>query len=139
MKVLSAGGFVASRTYVGEIVPKTTVCDIGYFYEQDVGHYMAYAGEFYDRDVDMFLSRGHLCCNLDSNEEITKKIQKAATSPSKSETLGMATHEQYSFKHYFNYIPDHFERIETACRVAKESGYKPVFFADGLLGNTAWE
>jgi hypothetical protein len=137
VRVLS-GGFISSRTRVGEKPPETPVTDIGYFYERDVAHYVADAREFYDSDHGMTLTRGAVCCNLDTEEEIISKLKAADASPSKCETLGLATHEQYSFKYYHNYIPDHFERIDTACRTAKELGYSPVFFADGLLGNTAW-
>jgi hypothetical protein len=49
------------------------------------------------------------------------------------------THEQYSFPYYFNYLPDHFERIGTACRTLSETGYRPVFFPEGMFGNNAWE
>ena len=138
MRVLS-GSFISSRTRVGEAVPKIPVTDIGYFYEQDVAHYMEYASEFYDRDVDMILSRDCVCCNLDTREEIVNRLKNAAASQARSEIIGIVTHEQYCFKSYHNYIPDHFERIEAACRTVKELGYAPVFFANGLLGNPAWE
>ena len=54
------------------------------------------------------------------------------------DTIGLATHEQYSFPRYFNYLPDHFDRMETAIRIATEREYKPVFFHHGILGNEAW-
>jgi len=77
--------------------------------------------------------------NLYPVEVLTQKIMAAANSPYYNETIGMATHEQYSFEYYFNYIPDHLDRIEACCRLVSELGYKPVFFAEGLLGNKAWE
>ena len=49
------------------------------------------------------------------------------------------THEQYSFPDYFNYIPDHLDRVEEACRLAAERGCEPVWGPDGIWGNKAWE
>ena len=48
-------------------------------------------------------------------------------------------HEQYAYPSYENFLPDFFERLETSCRIPAELGYKPVFFQDGIFGNTAWE
>ena len=55
------------------------------------------------------------------------------------DTLSLMTHEQYTFPDYFNYIPNHLDRVETACRLATEKGYKPVWFPEGILGNTSWD
>lgn len=137
--VLASAGFLSSRTYVGEKTANIKVADIGYFYEQDVAHYMLAQRIFYDRDYDIFLSRTFFCCNLDTKEEISAKIKDADSNADGCETIESVTHEQYSFPYYFNYIPDHFERIDTACKTLSEAGYKPVFFGEGLLGNTAWE
>ena len=57
-----------------------------------------------------------------------------------TEVFNFASHEQYSFPYYPNYLPDHQLRIETAARLlTEEGGCKMVFFNEGLLGNTAWE
>ena len=77
--------------------------------------------------------------NLHPWEELKRKILDAAHSPWQNQTIGMATHEQYSFRSYVNYIPDHLDRVEACCRLVTELGYKPVYFAEGLLGNTAWD
>ncbi|MBO5722228.1 MAG: hypothetical protein J6S19_03845, partial [Lentisphaeria bacterium] len=56
-----------------------------------------------------------------------------------TEILNYASHEQYTFPYYANYLPDHMQRIETAARcLLAEGGCKPVFFNEGLMGNTAW-
>ena len=56
-----------------------------------------------------------------------------------NEIFNAASHEQYTFPYYSNYLPDHMQRIEEAMRCLVEGGCTPVFFNDGLLGNTAWE
>ena len=55
------------------------------------------------------------------------------------DTISLMSHEQYTYEDYFNYIPDHLDRVELACRLATEHGYKPVWFPEGILGNNAWE
>ena len=55
------------------------------------------------------------------------------------EALNYASHEQYTFPSYPNYIPDHLDRLALAARLFKENGFTPVFFNDGVLGNEAWE
>ena len=62
-------------------------------------------------------------------------MHNAMGNSSYNNLLSLETHEQYSFPSYFNYLPDHLERIETAIRTATEAGYKSVFFAEGFLGN----
>ena len=50
-----------------------------------------------------------------------------------------ASHEQYTFPYYPNYLPDHMERLELISRLMHEYGCKPVFYPEGILGNTAWD
>lgn len=139
MKMIN-GSFIGSKTYVGEKDHAFSVCDIGYFYEKDVALYIKKYKNYYDKFTGMILNSGiGATGNLFTIEELRKKITDAVNSPYHNQTIGMATHEQYSFDYYFNYIPDHLDRIEECCRLITEFGYKPVYFAEGLLGNTAWD
>ena len=138
VRVLS-GGFIDSKTFVGEEDKKIRTTDIGYFYEKDVVLYLESNKVFYDSRTGMFLMKSSCCCNLTPLDRISGEIDADANSKVYNETLGLLTHEQYSFDYYFNYLPDHMERIELACRKVTEAGYQPVFFADGFLGNMAWE
>ena len=63
-------------------------------------------------------------------DKIVPSLQKVWDSPAERELLGLLTHEQYCWKDYKNYLPDHFERIATACRFAVERGYKPIWHLD---------
>ena len=69
------------------------------------------------------------------------KLQETFKAAGKSgfESLCIASHEQYSFPYYPNYLPDHMDRLELAARLYTEAGCKPVFFNDGILGNTTWD
>ena len=64
----------------------------------------------------------------------------AAAAKSGVEFFNCASHEQYTFPYYPNYIPDHMARLEEAARCMVEDGNcKPCFFSEGILGNTAWD
>jgi hypothetical protein len=140
VRVLTSGGFVSNRIIVeGRVVNVDDgTCDVGFFYEQDVAQYMTDRRLFYDPDHDLFLSRTFFCCNIDTQKEIEKKIRDVDARNNDTQTMEAVTHEQYSFPYYYNYLPDHFERIDTACRTLTELDYKPVYFNEGILGNNSW-
>lgn len=90
----------------------------------------------YERENDLFRMPVDLICNLHGAAEIQDILRKCVAKPWK-DTINIGTHEQYCYPYYSNYIPDHFERMETALKIVTENGYKPVFFHEGLLGNRA--
>ena len=143
VRILTSSGFMANRIYVDGKVEelKPGSCDIGFFYEQDVAHHMLDKRCFYDPDYDLFLSRTFFCFNIDTPSEIESKIREedAHAAASGCEMIEAVGHEQYAYPSYENFLPDFFERLETSCRIPAELGYKPVFFQDGIFGNTAWE
>lgn len=130
-----AGGFIGSIAHIGE-EHCHEVTDIGYHYEKDVAYYIRDKHLFYDRFFDIFLLNNICCCNYDDTDVLQ---QKFADVESDRDTLSLMTHEQYSFPEYFNYIPNHLERIDEACRLATEKGFKPCWFPCGLLGNEIWD
>ncbi len=116
------------------------VCDIGYFYEKDIAMHLEKHKVFYDKFTGMLLGIGAgVCANQYPMDVLKKRLADAINSPYYNETLGMATHEQYSYEYYKDYQADHLDRIEYCCRTATDAGYRPVFYAEGILGNTAWE
>ena len=133
---------MANRLFVDGSVEEITgnACDIGFFYEQDVTHHMLKKRIFYDTDHELFLSRTFFCFNIDTPQEIESKIRKehSLTAETKCDVLEAIGHEQYAYPAYCNYLPDFFERLEKCCSVPTELGYKPVFFQDGIFGNTSW-
>lgn len=133
-----SGGFIGSIAAIGE-KHNVEVTDIGYHYEQDVAHYIKNVSKaMYDRKYDIILLAGTLCCNYDDIEDIRNKFDQWEAA-SDRDFISLMTHEQYSYPDYFNYIPNHLDRIEEACRLAYERGYQPSWFPQGILGNTAWE
>ena len=111
-----------------------------YEYPEETG-YLASHYYYYDPTLDIIFFRGVLCGNLVPIEEVPKKIAAAMKDVESNgvEALSYASHEQYTFPSYPNYIPDHLDRLALAARLFKENGFTPVFFNDGILGNTAWE
>ena len=104
--------------------------------------YIVKHGAYYDPLIGIFFfSTKGACCNLTPFNAIAGIYEKVFAERNKvgCEIFGGASHEQYTFPYYGNYIPDHLQRIEEACRCLIDvGGCKPVFFSEGLLGNTAW-
>ncbi|MFA6104140.1 MAG: hypothetical protein WCV67_14750 [Victivallaceae bacterium] len=88
----------------------------------------------YEQESGLFTMPVDFFCNLCTVEQI-KTILGELMSKSWKDTINIGTHEQYCYPFYAKYIPNHFERMETAIRLVTEKGYKPVFFHEGLLGN----
>ncbi|MBR2356953.1 MAG: hypothetical protein IKA65_02855 [Lentisphaeria bacterium] len=134
------GGYSVSRTSV-DVAETSPVSDIGYFYERDVVDYVTEGKIFYDKFTGMMLSNDFCCCNYDDIAALDRRFGRYCdpSSPNYRETLALMTHEQYSFPYYQNYIPNHFERMEYACKLVAEAGYEPVFMDEGLFGNKAWQ
>ena len=133
---LLTGGFLDCATRIGE-THACSVTDIGYHYEKDYAIYLRDKRRIYDRHQDMLLMTNMVCCNLCPQDRIHQKFQELAANP--CDTISLMSHEQYSYPDYFNYLPDHLDRIELACRLITEAGYKPVYFAEHLAGNDAWD
>jgi len=98
---------------------------------------------FYDPTLGVFfIGASVACCNLVPLDKIHGRYLAAMKRAKESgnEIFGMATHEQYTFPYYPNYLPDHIQRIEEVVRcLTEEGGCRSVFFEDGLFGNIAWE
>jgi hypothetical protein len=130
------GGFQGSISRIGE-KHDFKVTDIGYHYEQDITQYLVSNYYYYDSMFDMLLSTNLLCCNYSNIESIRKRFESLKVNP--RDALTIMSHEQYSYSDYFNYIPDHLDRVEEACRLAYEFGYKPAWYSEGIFGNKAWD
>ena len=113
-----------------------------YYEPYEEKSYLTYHGNYYDPLMDLVIRKGcAVCCNLVPLDQIEKRLNDVTADLEKSggEFLGLASHEQYSFPYYFNYLPDHMQRIELAVKTLVEKGYKSAFFNEGFMGNTSWE
>lgn len=104
--------------------------------------YMNKHSLIYDRDLEVFFYRDWIVCNLLELNQIPELFQQVHLSADRYgvDVFSACGHEQYSFPGYFNYQPDHLAKLESAMRLmVEDAGCRPVFFQNGLLGNTAWE
>ena len=111
----------------------------------DEANYLKKHGFYYDATLGLFFfgrcgKLGGCCCNLVPLKDIPIRCQSMLDGArSGCEIINLGTHEQYTFPYYSNYLPDHMQRIEEAARCLYEvGGCKPVYFSEGLMGNTAW-
>ncbi len=130
---LLEGQFVSPRTGITDDGEEERITDVGYFRSLNDALYIEEKRYLYDFRHRIFFWRNDCTANLWSVEKVREIVSSV-----QRDTIGLATHEQYSFPRYFNYLPDHFERIETAIRTAAERGYKPVYFHEGIFGNQSW-
>ena len=113
----------------------------------DEYNYIKKHGVFFDAGLNLFFfgacgKLGGCCCNLVPLADVPTRCQSMLDGMKAvgTEIVNFASHEQYTFPYYPNYLPDHMQRIEEAARcLIAEGGCKPVFINDGLLGNMAWE
>ena len=103
--------------------------------------YIANHRTYYDPLLKIIFSGGSgCCCNLVPLNEIQGRLENVLKTAEKyhCETFGAGSHEQYTFPYYPNYLPDHLQRIEAVAKFYYEHDCKPVYFSEGLLGNTEW-
>ena len=130
---LLEGQFLSPRTGITDDGENDYITDVGYFRNLNDALYLEERRYLYDFRHNMLFWRNDCTANLwdvETCRDLVNNVQR--------DTIGLATHEQYSYPRYFNHLPDHFERMETAIRTASERGYKPVFFQEGILGNQSW-
>lgn len=104
--------------------------------------YMNKHNLIFDPEMKIFFYRDWIICNLlelDQIPELFKQVLSVSDQYG-NDVFSAGGHEQYSFPGYFNYQPDHFAKLETTTKLMVENaGCRPVFFQNGLLGNTAWD
>jgi hypothetical protein len=122
--VRSLSGF--NRAYKGY--------DINYFLDDIRSEYLMNHDALMDFESGIIFSSIDLICNNTPIDKIVPSLEPLIHDPDKAEIMDIFTHEQYFWPFYSNYVPDHFERLDTALRWITENGYKPVFFHEGFLG-----
>jgi hypothetical protein len=108
--------------------------DINYRLDDVRSEYMNHHEALKDFASGIVFSKVDLVCNNVRLEEVTSVLEPLARDPNTAEIMDLFTHEQYFWPFYFNYRPDHFQRLDAAIRFCTERGYEPVFFHEGFLG-----
>jgi len=108
--------------------------DINYNLDDVRTRYLDSHDAWKDFESGIVFSHVDIVVNSTRIDAIIPTLQQRAEDPNQAEIVDILTHEQYFWPFYHNYIPDHFQRLETAVRWATERGYKPVFLHEGFLG-----
>ena len=101
--------------------------------------YMEKHGTRYDKGLGIFFYHDWIISNLLPLEKIPRLFARTKALADKygNDVFSACSHEQYSFPTYFNYQPDHLQKLDETVRLmVEEAGCTPVFLQDGLLGNT---
>jgi len=131
LKVLKERGV---KVLSGYFVKTGAGWDINYLLDDVRSEYLSRHDALMDWETGIVFSRIDLVCNLTPSADIPRILNSLASSPQTAEIMDLLTHEQYFWKFYSNFIPDHFERLETAIRWVTEHDYEPVFLHEGFLG-----
>ena len=133
---------VEQRSIAGvDRLPQNLGMDLHYGFGEE-RDYLNHHRCYYDPLLKLFFfASSGVCCNLIPLDQVRNRLNVAFTEADKSgaEVLIAASHEQYTFPYYSNYLPDHMQRIERAAQVMDEYGSKAIFINEGLMGNTAWD
>jgi hypothetical protein len=125
------------RALSGYFRPAGEKYDINYNLDNAHSEYLWKHNAWKDFDSGIIFSRVSIICNSVPNDKIVGTLEPLTKDPNLAEILDIFTHEQYFWPFYMSYIPDHFQRLDTALRWATEQGYKPVFYHEGFLGGRA--
>lgn len=87
-----------------------------------------------DFDSGMVFGKVDMVLNLVPLDKVEPTLREIVADPNRAEFVDLLTHEQYFWPFYKRYLPDHWDRLETAFRFVTERGYKPVFVNDPFLG-----
>lgn len=128
------GLFAEGQTRIGEAKSRGITCDAGYFESEETSLFIQQKKLWHDFRYGITMGLENAILNLEELPELEQKFT-FLFGESGGEVLHMLTHEQYCFPFYTEYLPDHFERMELMARMAKEAGYRFVFFNEGFLGN----
>jgi hypothetical protein len=108
--------------------------DVNYLLDDVRSEYLSRHDALMDFDSGIVFSKVDIVCNSTQVDRIVPTLEPLTKDPNQAEIMDIFTHEQYFWPFYSNYLPDHFERLDTAIRFVTERGYKPVFFHEGFLG-----
>lgn len=122
------------RALSGYFVGANGKYDINYNLDAVRSQYLSCHDAWKDFDSGIVFSHVDIVVNSTPLAKIIPTLQPRIEDPNQAEIVDILTHEQYFWPFYHNYIPDHFQRLETAVRWATERGHKPVFLHEGFLG-----
>jgi hypothetical protein len=112
--------------------------DVNYLLDDERCEFLMRQDAMKDFESGIYFSNCDIICNDTPVKDVAPTLDRMTNLGCTDEILDLFTHEQYFWKFYCNYRPDHGERLDAAIRWATERGYQPVFFHEGLLGGQDW-
>ena len=105
-------------------------------YQMDVSRcdYLSKNDFLLDTDSGIVFSKMDMVLNTIPLHDVVPTLEKTIADPNTAEFVDLMTHEQYFWPLYKNYLPDHWDRLDSAFAFLAEHGYKPVFLNDPPLG-----
>jgi hypothetical protein len=122
------------RTLAGLFAKRNGQWIVNYNWDPEHSQRIAEQDVWKDFESGIIFCVDNITCNLVPLDRTAAVLEASIKDPTKAEIIKIITHEQYFWPFFRKYLPDHFQRIETALRWVTERGYKPVFFHEGLLG-----
>ena len=127
LQVLIAKGW---RTLSGSVWPLRGKSVSPYLSQYQVPQYalkhLDVQDAWYNFDNGLLFVKIDLCCNRVPLKDTLPTLQQAYDNPNTREVMDLATHEQYFWPFYKNYLPDHPNRLDQAFRFVTERGYKAI-------------
>ncbi|HCS75439.1 MAG TPA: hypothetical protein DIW17_16390 [Clostridiales bacterium] len=84
-------------------------------------------GFYYDKQEDVYFIRYSASIQRTEIDDIAPDFKYFQKQHPLFTFKEMCVHEQYFYPHYVNYMPDYYDRFDTAIRWCVENGYEPAF------------
>ncbi|MGI6562613.1 MAG: hypothetical protein ACOX3Q_08655 [Clostridia bacterium] len=89
-------------------------------------------GFYYDKQEDVYFVRYGASMQHIPLSDIPKDFEIFQKQHPLYTFKELCVHEQYFYPHYIKYMPDYYERFDTAIRWCVENGYRPSFIKEAL-------
>lgn len=123
-----------ARTISGYFIKGDERYDISYEMDKERCAYLETHDALMDFNSGICLSRTDIIFNNTNIENVIPTLKSQIEDPDTAEYIDLLTHEQYFWPFYFNFRPDHYERIATGLKFLNDNGYKPVWQHEGFRG-----
>ncbi len=123
-----------ARTLSGYFIKGGERYDISYEMDKERCAYLETHDALMDFASGICLSRVDIIFNNTPVEQVIPTLKRSVEDPANAEYIDLLTHEQYFWPFYFNFRPDHYERIATGLKYLNENGYKPIWQHEGFRG-----
>ena len=112
-------------------INKSGTTSVSYFYPADFVKHLHERDFWMDTEEDILYGRIDSVLNHYSHaEDVIPVLEKIKANPHIGGCVDFMIHEQYFYEDYEYYIPEFKEIVLTACKWAKDNGYKGYFMGD---------